>query len=312
MFNKKSILCMVLAVSMVASSGCSKLGKGTTNAPQILQDMTVYFGDKNAEFIISRVEKVTSVDQDTILAKLKEKGVLGDDVLLNQVELKTEEGNQVLYLDFNEAFLQQLQSAGSAGERILMGSVVNTFLEGMKADQVVITVNGAAPETGDNVYDAPMEKYAPSDETEITKKINGKERYFLRTCTDLGFSFDYSDEKFKLDSNKKQKSINLTAKKDANAYMKLYTSEMMREEYVGNLMKNNKDGLYQQPTSESIGKGKSLPAIHVSAKKDAKGCKKDIYLINALEDTWIIEVSSDNAELSKYLKATLKSLEFVR
>ena len=65
------------------------------------------------------------------------------------------EGSQ-LFLDFNAAFSDQLVTYGTAGELMMIGSVVNTFLSAYGADTVMITVDGQIMESGHVIYDFPL------------------------------------------------------------------------------------------------------------------------------------------------------------
>ena len=59
-------------------------------------------------------------------------------------------------LDMNQAFQKFLQSMGTAGEYVVMGSVTNTFLNAYDCEQVKITVEGQTwqPDTQSiRVYD---------------------------------------------------------------------------------------------------------------------------------------------------------------
>ena len=89
----------------------------------------------------------------TVLGALIDAGVLTDDV---QVNYYAWEGT-VVTADFNAAFRDLLNSQGTAGERMLMGCVVNTLLSANNAETVMITVDGETLESGHVVYDFPME-----------------------------------------------------------------------------------------------------------------------------------------------------------
>lgn len=183
-----AVLAVVLAVTV---SGCGKSAgqenpaedkaqatvaatEGTTPevtaTPEIaasaepeLVEMTVYYGDDDCESLLQKTVEVTQVEETVILSELEKAGVLQEGIELRDVQRKEKKGKTVLYLDFNQAFQQQLASYGSAGEQIFMGAVVNTFLDAMSADQVRVTVEGVAPETGHDIYDSPMEKFDLSE-----------------------------------------------------------------------------------------------------------------------------------------------------
>ena len=78
--------------------------------------------------------------------------------------VETQEGDMVRYevgdvslsLDLSEEFLSALENAGTSGETMALGSVVNTFLTAYHAVEMTLTCGGAAVETGHGVYDGPL------------------------------------------------------------------------------------------------------------------------------------------------------------
>ena len=83
---------------------------------------------------------------------LIQSSMLNEGIALNSAELV---GSQ-LNLDFNQAFLDQLSTYGTAGERMMIGCVVNTYLTFYDAETVYLTVNGEIMESGHVIYDFPM------------------------------------------------------------------------------------------------------------------------------------------------------------
>ena len=63
--------------------------------------------------------------------------------------------SQIL-LDVFQAFGDAAASTGTAGETMLLGSLVNTMLTYYNAETLTLTVDGAVLETGHNVYDTPF------------------------------------------------------------------------------------------------------------------------------------------------------------
>lgn len=111
--------------------------------------VTLYYGDENAEHILSREEQVAEVTPQVLADLLYDQGVFSHSFAVNSC--KVEEG--VLKLDLDEHFEEMLQSTGTAGEYIMMGSLVNTFLDAYEAEGVDLTVNGEILETGHSIYD---------------------------------------------------------------------------------------------------------------------------------------------------------------
>ena len=122
-----------------------------TEAP--LQSFLLYYGDDNAEFILSKEVQVSEITAEAVIEQLISAGVLREGVAVNSL---FQDGSS-LFIDFNQEFANLVCSMGTAGEYIIMGSTVNTFLSAFDAKVVTFTVNGEVLESGHVVYDAPLE-----------------------------------------------------------------------------------------------------------------------------------------------------------
>ena len=131
-----------------------------TEAPTLAPvSFTLYYGNENADGFESTEISIPEWDLNLVVEKLIEADVLpqGTALLSHDVE------NTCLHLDFNDAFRDHLNTMGTAGERMMMGSVVNTFLSLYNApaisvivDSVWITANGEIIESGHVIYDFEM------------------------------------------------------------------------------------------------------------------------------------------------------------
>lgn len=117
-----------------------------------LTAITLFLPNDNADSFEEVTAYVQQINADAVMAVLMEAGVLEKDVAVNT---ESRQENQ-LTLDVNRAFQQQLCSYGTAGEQMLLGSVVNTFLRAYDVESVMITVEGETLESGHGVYDTPM------------------------------------------------------------------------------------------------------------------------------------------------------------
>ncbi len=115
--------------------------------------VNIYIPDENAESFDTIRVNIYEIKADLIVALLVEHSMLNQGIALNSAEIA---GSQ-LNLDFNQAFLDQLCTYGTAGERMMIGCVVNTFLSVYDAETVYITVNGEIMESGHVIYDFPMD-----------------------------------------------------------------------------------------------------------------------------------------------------------
>ena len=117
--------------------------------------LNIFVPDENAENFSTIPTVIEVLDGALILEMLIKNSMLNEDISLNSAELL----DSRLNLDFNQAFLDQLLTYGTAGERMMIGCVVNTYLSAYEAETVYITVNGEIMESGHVIYDFPMEFY---------------------------------------------------------------------------------------------------------------------------------------------------------
>ena len=123
---------------------------------------TLYYGNENVDGFYTKEVTIPELNVDLVMEQLIEANVLAKDVILLSHNIIN---NTCLHLDFNEAFLNQIHTMGTSGEWLMMGSVVNTFLNifnptpdnlSVDIDRVYITVNGEIIESGHQIYDFEM------------------------------------------------------------------------------------------------------------------------------------------------------------
>ena len=112
--------------------------------------VTLYKGDDNAEFVVPVECEIAEQSPQAIVDKLFELGVFGSAVTANSF---TVDNSNVIHLDMGQDFAAQIFSSGTAGEHIMVGSLVNSFISVYEADAVLITVDGNPFESGHAVYD---------------------------------------------------------------------------------------------------------------------------------------------------------------
>ena len=62
-------------------------------------------------------------------------------------------------LDLSQPFGEAMASTGTAGEYLMMGSLVNTFLDAYALDGLTVTCQGQGIKTGHSDYDQPLTRY---------------------------------------------------------------------------------------------------------------------------------------------------------
>lgn len=119
--------------------------------------VTYYHGDENAEHIVSDTAEIPQLSPQALADLLCEKEVLSVPVTVNSCVV---DSDKIIQLDLSGEFSQLLNSMGTTGETIIMGSLVNTFLDAFKADGVYIKTDGQELSTGHNIYDYVLGFYS--------------------------------------------------------------------------------------------------------------------------------------------------------
>lgn len=150
-------LCMLLLTGC-AASGVSAPSESINQTEASIQakpataTLAVYSSNANADGLVRSEVQVEQINETVIVEQLIAKDILPQDAAVNSLT----QNEKQLAIDFNTAFQTRLFSLGTAGESLLIQSVVNTFLEAYGAESVVLTINGAALESGHAVYDFPL------------------------------------------------------------------------------------------------------------------------------------------------------------
>ena len=123
----------------------------------------IYFhSDDDAERFIKEKAEISKLGAQELIDLLASKEIIPDKIKINHFEQK----GTMINLDLSHEFEVYVQTMGTSGEIMVMGSVVNTFLTNFKADQLRLKIDGKDLETGHNIYDAPLKFY----EIEKTQK----------------------------------------------------------------------------------------------------------------------------------------------
>lgn len=94
--------------------------------------------------------KYTEVD---VLNSLKFFEVLSPETKINNFAIK----DGVIIIDFNQAFADTVCAMGTSGETMVVGSVVNTFLNAFDCSALRFTVDGEVLESGHVIYDFDLQ-----------------------------------------------------------------------------------------------------------------------------------------------------------
>lgn len=121
-------------------------------------NVTIYYGNPQADGFVTKEMQLESLTPEALMGELaKTNTVSADTKVLN---FSKDEGT--LYLDLSKEFSQYVNMMGTSGEYIVMGGIVNTFLDAYEAEEIMITNEGMTLETGHAIYDKPLTAFAMS------------------------------------------------------------------------------------------------------------------------------------------------------
>ena len=119
----------------------------------------IYHGDDMAENICVNTALTEEITPEILIMNLVSYQVFPDTVTVESFSEETGTDKRLL-LDLSSDFGSWLSSMGTSGEMIVMGSLVNTFLDAYDASAMKVTVEGQVLETGHQIYDGWLELYS--------------------------------------------------------------------------------------------------------------------------------------------------------
>lgn len=149
---KKLILIILFALLL---AGCVSTPAQTEPATEVTPatiTLALYSPNENSDGLVRSEVQVDTIQEQVVTEQLIAANVLAPEAAVNAL---TRNGS-LLTIDFNLPFQTQVCSYGTAGESLLIQSVVNTFLEAYSAESALLTVNGSVLESGHVVYDTPL------------------------------------------------------------------------------------------------------------------------------------------------------------
>ncbi len=158
---KKIIVFVLAAVMLLSLAACGKeydevrvveAELGVPTAPAVY-----YHGDEAAEKLVEETAELPSgYEPQDVLDLLYEKSVLPEKVTVISWSV---DGSGLMNIDLSEEFGAAIKGQGTAGEYIMMGSLVNSLIKNFDLKNVLITVNGDVLESGHEIYDYPLSLY---------------------------------------------------------------------------------------------------------------------------------------------------------
>ena len=129
----------------------------TAEENSAMTEAVYYHGDENAEHLVEeKAELPEKFEPQDVIDLLAGNGVLPEGIMVNTWGI---DESGIMNIDFNSAFAENIQSMGTAGEAIIMGSTVNSRIKNFDLGGIVVTVDGEALATGHDIYDYTLEFY---------------------------------------------------------------------------------------------------------------------------------------------------------
>ena len=147
----KRLIALLMVVLVLSLTGCED-EKIPKDEPY---DIVIYVPDENFNGLEKKEVTIDTRDASLMLEALKEEEVVSEDCEL--ISLTADKDN--VEADFNSAFGEYLRNMGTSGEYLVLGSIVNTYLDAFDSKAMHITVEGEVLETGHNVYDGYMTRF---------------------------------------------------------------------------------------------------------------------------------------------------------
>lgn len=153
----------LFCAAVIGLSGCGTTEKDTPQGgidtelaeEQSSGEITLYVANENGDGLATEVVTVEEVTPETIIAALAEKNVVSGEVKV----LDFQHEGESLTLDLSKEYQEYVSSYGTAGELVIVGGVVNTFLDAYDADTITILVEGKAWDTGHADYSGALSRY---------------------------------------------------------------------------------------------------------------------------------------------------------
>lgn len=124
-----------------------------------MQKIIYYRPNENADGLIQEETELEEVSADVIIAILIGDRTIPEDVSVLDFAETEVDGEAALNLDLSFEFQKYIMGMGTAGENVVMGSLVNSFLDTFEAEKILITCEGQTLESGHVIYDKYMSRY---------------------------------------------------------------------------------------------------------------------------------------------------------
>lgn len=262
----------VVTQAAVVTENAMASPEATEEAMQTLQ---VFYGDSNAEFIVHKDVEVSAINEKEIEEQLKKADILSDTVTLNNITVSKKKGTVKLKADFSKELQQQVYNSGEAGERILIGSIVNTILKAYGGDRVTLLADGKTLEGNQQTYNKPLKYFEAGVKTMIpgSYKVEGDEQEceLAFVYNELGYAMGYDYENFSYEYDQDAKVASYTFKEQGDkegeqVYISITMQDMTKKDVIEGLKLQAKGKVKE--SQEKIGADKEKVSVVTDTTKN--------------------------------------------
>ena len=139
-----------------ATADASGADAGSLEGNTKEQNVLIYYGNDNADGIIYKEVTVKGLSPENLIKELAKVNIVSMDTKVKSVYVDDED-KKLLHLDMSKEFSEYLSMMGTAGEYIVLGGLVDTFLDAYDCEKVKVTVEGKTLETGHATYEGELQ-----------------------------------------------------------------------------------------------------------------------------------------------------------
>lgn len=284
-----------------SSQGGAAPADDTTDTTAAVRTIPVlYHPDATGKYLVSKELTTLSLRDQTLDVKLvdalHQAGVLDSGVTLQSLsfDMAEDKTTELVLLDFNKRFQNQLKTCQTPEEeRLLVGSVVNTFLSAYDRQGVQLTVNGKRLYSNfeDFSYRDPVSWYPASVTEPYTARETIDDVKLKVTLTQMyseaGFLLDQDTETFRYRYDYATHTASYHAqdtrqRAQTPAYLSIKTSDMSQEGVLNQL--RQEFGSKAKESTQQVGK-EGIKATCLTKTENQEGASA--YCFQADGKIWV-------------------------
>ena len=152
--NMRKLPFLFLLALCLCLCACSNESPAPAAPVDTAAEINVYYSDESCENLISESVSIAELSPENIMSALHEKGAISAPVAVRSFLM---DKTGIIRLDLGAEFGSIINAMGTSGEYMMMGALVNTFLDAYSASGLMLQVDGKTLETGHSIYDFTLE-----------------------------------------------------------------------------------------------------------------------------------------------------------